>query len=255
MNSFIKFCKDRAKLNLTIDIVLLLLLMTMAGIGFLIKYVLLSGEKRNVIYGQNINLELLGMDRHQWGTIHLIISITFLVFILLHIIFHWKMIGCFFKRLIPQRVPRIIFSWGISALGLFLLLFAFAIEPNQVEYGNLYRHRERTAEMALEDVMMVVDTPEVKAAVKPHSVPAKLNTDHAKEHKHKADIDEYEVKGTQTLKQISTQYNVPSSYICKELGIPERFASERLGRLRKRYNFTMSDVSRAIAKYKNSDKQ
>jgi len=63
MNSFIKFCKDRAKLNLTIDIVLLLLLMTMAGIGFLIKYVLLSGEKRNVIYGQNINLELLGMDR------------------------------------------------------------------------------------------------------------------------------------------------------------------------------------------------
>ncbi|MDD2549271.1 MAG: hypothetical protein PHD00_04150, partial [Bacteroidales bacterium] len=71
MNNFIKFCRDRAKINLVVDIILFLLLMGMAGIGFLIKYTLLSGEKRNLLYGKNVNLELLGLDRHQWGTIHL----------------------------------------------------------------------------------------------------------------------------------------------------------------------------------------
>ena len=108
MNKIAKFFKDRVKLNLIIDIILFLLLMTMAGIGFLIKYTLISGEKQNIIYGTNTNLEFWGLDRHEWGTIHLIVSIIFVVFILLHIILHWKMIVCFLKRLIPTSVLMIL---------------------------------------------------------------------------------------------------------------------------------------------------
>ena len=62
MNKIAKFFKDRVKLNLIIDIILFLLLMTMAGIGFLIKYTLISGEKQNIIYGTNTNLEFWGLD-------------------------------------------------------------------------------------------------------------------------------------------------------------------------------------------------
>ncbi len=38
---------DQSKLNLNIDIIMLLLLMPLAGIGFLIKYFLIPGLQRN----------------------------------------------------------------------------------------------------------------------------------------------------------------------------------------------------------------
>ncbi|MHC4076764.1 MAG: DUF4405 domain-containing protein [Planctomycetota bacterium] len=60
----------RAKLNLIIDALLLLCLAGIAGIGFLIKYVLVPGYQRWEIYGRNVSLFLWGLDRHQWGTIH-----------------------------------------------------------------------------------------------------------------------------------------------------------------------------------------
>ncbi len=264
MNSFVKFCKDKAKLNLTIDIILFFLLMAMAGLGFLIKYTLLSGEKRNAIYGENINLELLGMDRHQWGTIHLIVSIAFVVFIVLHIIFHWKMVVCFFKRLIPKRSPRIIFSVLISVFGLFLFVFAFVLEPEQVQYGNLYRHRSVSTSDVLHEVLnnKVVNEAEVvstkTSAVNSLEVSQPVETVHEthpeheeKQHKNQTIIEEYEVLGSQSISYVAGKYGVPSSFICKELGISTSYQSQRLGRLRKRYNFSMSDVSRAIAKYKN----
>tara|TARA_R110002033_G_scaffold38827_3_gene78300 strand:+ start:2890 stop:3105 length:216 start_codon:yes stop_codon:yes gene_type:complete len=47
------------------------------GIGFLIKYTLISGKERNVIYGKNVELSLFGMDRHEWGYIHLVIAFVF----------------------------------------------------------------------------------------------------------------------------------------------------------------------------------
>ena len=264
MSSFIKFCRDRAKLNLTIDIILFLLLMAMAGMGFLIKYNLLSGEKRNAIYGENINLELLGMDRHQWGTIHLIVSIAFVVFILLHIISHWKMVVCFFKRLVPKRTPRIIFSIFISVFGLFLFVFAFVVEPRQVEYGNLYRHRTVSTSDVLRELpnTEVVNDAEVLSAktsainsakvTQQAEVIHKTHPEHdEKQHKNQNTIEEYEVLGSQSISHVAGKYGVPSSYICKELGISTSYQSERLGRLRKRYNFTMSDVSQTIAKFKN----
>ena len=271
MNNFIKFCKDRAKLNLVVDIILFLMLMSMAGIGFLIKYTLLSGEKRNILYGQNVNLELLGLDRHQWGTIHLIVSIVFIVFILLHILLHWKLIGCFFRRLFPKRIPRIVFVILLSVVSVFIFVFAFLFEPNVVEYGNLFRHRVDPAAVSLEDVLNTSN--EDFDLQQPQGVPKELSTQTAtpvkdvvvtqpkhegnnkqKTQKNRAEVEDYEVLGGQSLSGVSAKYGVPTQFLCNELNIPQKYASERLGRLRKRYDFTMSDVSRAVAKYLNSEK-
>ena len=51
-----KWC-NQSKLNLSIDIIMLLLLMPLAGIGFLIKYVLIPGIQRNERYGAGVELE------------------------------------------------------------------------------------------------------------------------------------------------------------------------------------------------------
>ena len=56
---------DKSKLNLIIDVIMLLLMMPIAGIGFMMKYVLVPGFERNVLYGNNVDLEFWGQTRHQ----------------------------------------------------------------------------------------------------------------------------------------------------------------------------------------------
>lgn len=258
MNSFMKFCRDKAKLNLLIDIFLLLFLMLMAGIGFLIKYVLVSGDKRNLIYGQNVNLELWGMDRHQWGTIHLIVSIAFLVLIILHIIFHWTMIICLFRRLIPKKNMRIAFSVFLIITALFFISSPLFVVPDKVDYKNLYRQRvlknaevirSRDADKSVNDIISN-DRPEADSKLNTQKS-SRSHTDVKDFESKKENVTEkYSVSGTQSLNNVASQYDVPCAFICNELNIPENMSYERLGRLRKKYGFKMSEVSKAISKYK-----
>ena len=132
---------DKSKLNLCIDIILLFLLMAMAGIGFLIKYVLLPGSERNQRYGSGVDLEFLGLTRHEWGTIHLVISIFFLVFIILHVILHWKMIVRIFKRMIPRKSLFVITASAIGAVSILLLILPLFVKPVVVERDHLQMNR------------------------------------------------------------------------------------------------------------------
>jgi hypothetical protein len=259
MNKLYQFCKDRSKLNMSIDIVMFLVLMAMAGIGLLIKYVLVSGVTRNAIYGDNIDLEFWGMDRHEWGTIHLYLSISFLVLIVLHIILHWKMILCILKRMIPHKGVRIAFEWFVSVLGVLLFLFAFIIQPEQVYHEHIYRHRTerfdgKTIAQQNDRDAQEVEVSEDKVEVKTSTIDKSVKHERtAKLEQHRSEVEEYEVNGTLTLQAVSEKYNVPSDFLCSELNIPKRFSNERLGRLRRRYGFTMSDVSQAISKYKKQN--
>lgn len=51
---------NRCSFNIIIDTVLLFLLLPMAGIGFLMKYILIAGEERLTQYGPFTDLEFLG---------------------------------------------------------------------------------------------------------------------------------------------------------------------------------------------------
>ena len=65
---------DKAKLNFVIDALQFLCLMALAGLGFLMKYVLLPVREARVKYGANVELTWLGWDRHDWGQIHLYLA-------------------------------------------------------------------------------------------------------------------------------------------------------------------------------------
>lgn len=234
---------QKSKLNIVIDIILLVLLVLMAGFGFLIKYVLLPGTQRNSKYGSNIDLEFLGMDRHQWGNIHLIISIIFIALIILHIILHWDMILCILDKMIPRKTVRNLLLATLTIFTITLFISPFLVSPVQVNHENNFRNRterlERAGREAITQKKVIIETQtplKEKIEVSTH--------DKAKE--------EYDVHGTQTIDEVSAQYNVPANYICKELKVSENNKYQRLGRLRKEYGFSMSEVSNAIAKYKNS---
>lgn len=258
MNTNKSILKDKAKLNLCIDFVLFLLLAAMAGIGLLIKYVLISGESRNLIYGDGINLLLWGLDRHEWGTIHLIISLVFIFFLVLHVIFHWGMILCLLRRLIPNRIGRIAFSTIITVLGILLFFFAFLITPTQVYHKHNFRNRTNNASPLINE-QELSPTPTIIDEEVTHEEQKAKKTEHKGgkiyQHKNRTIEEEYEVQGTYTLDYVAEKYNVSCLYLCNELNIPQNLSSQRLGRLRKRYNFAMTDVSRAIASYKKQRQQ
>jgi len=228
-------CKDKSKLNLSIDIIMLLLLLPVAGIGFLIKYVLIPGIQRNSIYGNNTDLEFLGLNRHQWGTVHLIFSIIFLVLLIIHIVLHWKMITCIFQRLIPYKPIRTAFTFLLTGLGFLLISFPLLVKPDVIQREPIHQNQEERNNYTYSPDTLDIDNPK-------HSI---NNVEYKK-----TLTEEYEVQGSMTLQYVSDKYNIPVDILASKLKIPKNLAGEKLGRLRKQYNFTMNDVRAIISKNK-----
>jgi hypothetical protein len=261
-----------------------ILLMAMAGIGLLIKYVLLPGVQRNLKYGNDIDLEYLGMDRHQWGSIHLIISITFLILIIIHILLHWKIVLCIFRRMMPGRTWQVVVTGSIAFISLLLISFSLLVRPEHVPHKTLYHGRESLSvgrhmgrEHQTLPVQVTDENTENPVMDEPYLVDRETVTEENQyvaespehqetagypEHRHETEIhehheayDEYEVSGNHTLQYVANRYDVSAAVICRDLKIPEHLAGERLGRLKKMYPFTMTDVRKSIYIYKRQNKQ
>lgn len=126
----------KPKLNLIIDALMLLCMAAMAGIGLLIKYVLVPGQARWAIYGRNVELYFRGLDRHQWGTIHLTIGLVLIALLVLHIVLHWGMVLAIYRCLIPSRLFRWIVLAILICLTVILLAFSCLVKP---EVGEIRR--------------------------------------------------------------------------------------------------------------------
>jgi hypothetical protein len=126
---------DKPKLNFIFDALMFLVMMAMAGLGFLMKYVLIPGKERWVKYGRNVDLTLLGWDRHDWGDLHLYLGFTLLGLLILHIILHWKQIVGLFQRLIPPE-RRTLILLVFLLLAALLIYFPFLMTPEVGELGR-----------------------------------------------------------------------------------------------------------------------
>ena len=231
---------QKSKFGIITYIILLVFLALMAGIGFLMKYVLLPGIQRNSKYGADINLEFLGMDRHQWGTIHLITSKIFITLIILHIILHWDMIICILDKMIQRKLVR---SWFLAILAIITLtqfINTFLASPALVSYENNYRNTAERVESEPNGMDPLHKTANVEAK--------KPIPDQSKTSRHSRAKEEYGVHGIQTINGVSVQFTIPAGFIGKELKISEGNQYQPLVRLRKGYGFTMSEVGNAIAK-------
>ena len=126
---------DKTKLNFITDAFMFLVIMAMAGLGFLMKYVLVPGRERWAKYGRNVNLTMFGWDRHDWGDIHLDLGLIFLGLLVLHTILHWRQIVGLFQKFVPaERRPWVLLIFVLLAV--FLIYFPFLLSP---EFGALGR--------------------------------------------------------------------------------------------------------------------
>lgn len=126
---------DKSKLNFIVDALMFLLVMAMAGLGFLMNNILVPGQERWVKYGRNVNLTLFGWDRHDWGDLHLDLGLIFLGLLVVHIILHWRQIVGLFQRFVPAE-RHILVLLVFVLLAVFLIYFPFLLSPEIGELGR-----------------------------------------------------------------------------------------------------------------------
>jgi hypothetical protein len=127
---------DKPKFNFILDASMFLCVMALAGLGFLMKYVLPSGRDVWTKYGSNLYLSWLGWDRHDWGDIHLYLALTLQILLVLHIILHWRQILGLFQRLVPDPRRRYRIALVFLILSLLLIYFPFLITPDSKARGR-----------------------------------------------------------------------------------------------------------------------
>ena len=230
---------NKSKLNFIIDIFMFICMTLIASIGFLIKFTLITGMESREIYGKNVDLLLFGMDRHQWGTIHLYIGFILLALLALHIFLHWKMIvGLYHKLIITPKTRKVSF-WTFIAVSFFLIASPFIVSPKVVEreHGKGYHSIRRGYENETEATM---NQPEDKLQSNSHG-------------KRTISGIAIEVRGYMTVAEVSQKYNVPVNIIMDQLGIPGSALSlQKIGKLRKMYGFEMTDIEKIIYEYRKS---
>jgi len=238
----------KAKINFIIDAIMFLLMGLLAGIGLLIKFVLVSGEERWIRYGRNVDIRFWGLDRHEWGEIHLYVAIVLVVFLVLHIVLHWNMIVCLYKRIIGNQKARILCGMTFMAVTLLLVLFPYFI---RVETSELASGRERFNNVSVNMNGSSTGESTQKIKSKKDKIELVADVQEKEEELHHHMGPSVEVKGLMTLSEVSRKYDVPSDYMKKKLDIPLSVSnSSRLGHLRKQYGFKMSELELIIANYK-----
>jgi len=238
--------KYKSKINFIIDILMFVVMMAIGGIGFLMKFILVPGSQRWEIYGDNVDLFLWGWDRHQWGSVHLILGYILLGLLVLHIVFHWSQIKSMFRNLIPKKSLRFTLTFLFVPISIVLFLFAFVMDfevvtPKRGEGG----HRAERSRPEVNESLVGKQKENVS------KISSEQDSPDEKDGHQESTI---EVVGSMSLKEVENKYNVPADAIKKFLGIPLSASdNESLGRLRRRYNFNMSEIGRFIEKYKGKN--
>ncbi|MCX8037726.1 MAG: DUF4405 domain-containing protein [Candidatus Sumerlaeia bacterium] len=237
--------------NFIIDTLLLLLTAFMTGKGLLLKYVLIPGRERQIVYGSNVELQMFGLDRHQWGTIHLYAGYAMIALVILHIILHWNVIPSMYRKLIAWRGLRTGVAIAYVVVCLLLVFFPFMIEPTVLEGGEgrglgggkgygRGKGAQRQAEQQPSAPAQAAEGTGQTAPPGSDAYSEKGSALHGERGKSSG------IKGYMTLGEAAGQYGVSPEELARELGIREAVSSNaRLGQLRQQYNFTMEDVATA----------
>lgn len=116
-----------------VSIFMLVLMAAVAGIGFLMKWTLPPGSAP---------LQILGMTRHEWGTVHLWISIALLLLLILHILLAWPQLACRFRLWIRSARARWVMGLGLIGLLIGLVSWPFVLKPDAREKGSVESFHE-----------------------------------------------------------------------------------------------------------------
>jgi hypothetical protein len=236
---------NKAKVNLVIDALLLLVMAAMLGIGLMIKYILITGEEKTIRYGANFRQTIFGMDRHDWGAIHLYIGYAMAGLLLLHIILHWKSIVAMFRNFIRNTAARISVLVFLVIASLILVLTPFVLKPQvDLQRKHLGRTNDKIGDMAVQDYRNNVP-------VENKQNNGENGDGHGRRSYKSMDLD---IKGYMTIADVCGEYKISEKYLIEKLKIPEGTdGNTRLRELKDRYGIRMGKIKEIIVN-KNSSR-
>lgn len=260
----------RQKINFIIDILMFLAIIVVSAIGLLLKYVLIHGSDRWLKYGDNVELTYLSLDRHQWGYIHWISSLVLIGLVVLHLVFHWTQIVCLVRRYLPTKKVRYASVGALLLVSLVLAISPFLLSVEVGEpvrgYRNEAIHGERNDGDRLNRNEGIGRNRD--GGIRLNRNQDGLNRDEGirssdidtihydyprgqrdESRQHSENQRSLDIEGFYTIFEVAEKYNVSSAKLKEMLGIPVSASNnERLGRLRRTYDFSMSDVEKCVLK-------
>jgi hypothetical protein len=235
-----------------VDTLLFLCIVAIALIGFLMGFFLPKGP-----LAREASKYFLGLHRHQWGNIHFYLSIAFVALVIIHLTLSWKWIKGKARQLFKNRWAVMLGSTAAASL---LILFLFWILYPKVpgayeDYGTRAKSKARHQELMEEGFPHPEETVfyrETKEKIEPQEKQVKKEE---AEHEEKLtrgrmseDVSGILITGQMTLLDIENKTGIPARKIADKLGLPLNIPlNERIGRLRRRYLFTMQEVRDVIA--------
>jgi multisubunit Na+/H+ antiporter MnhB subunit len=193
-----------------VDSLMFICIAGIAMIGILLAFFIPQGPS-----SPESSKYFLNLHRHQWGNIHLYLSISFVLLVIIHITLDWKWIKARSGQIFKRGWKMALLSTALASL---LVLFFFWIfypkEPRVYEEYGLHESSSGEAETF------------------PGTHDQGILT----------------VTGQMSLSQIEKQTGVSAQKIIEKLDLPVNVSvHENLGRLRRRYGFSITEVRDIVA--------
>jgi len=158
--------------------------------------------------------KIWGLDRHEWGGLHFWISVVFFSLLVAHLLLHWRWIVCIVAG---QSREGSGVRVGLGIVGLFAL-------------GAL----------------------SISLFITPVEKNTKIANSNSILSKHK--YEDIQIRGSMTLLEVEKATGVPVNHIIETMKLPTSISGEeRLGILKRTYEFEINDVREVIRKYKNKE--
>lgn len=244
---------SRTGLKYLVDTLMFLCVLGAAGIGLMMGFVIPEGSA-----AKSASKFFLGIHRHQWGNIHLFLSIAFTALLVVHLVLSWSWVKGKAGQIFGKAWKA---ALGLTLLAAFLVPFLFWLaapknDPAYAEYGagvGLRWRQEAALGSAAKAPLPVPDDPAgVAPGAAPEAAPGaepvtdeppKTVAGHSEQ-----DTAAAVISGQMTLRDVERATGVPARDIVAKLGLPEDVPlDESLGRLRRRYGFEIEQVRVVVA--------
>jgi len=241
---------NRTDWKYLIDTPLFLCTVGIVVIGVLLGFVIPEGS-----LGPGQSKYFLGVHRHQWGHIHLWLSLTFTALLIIHIVLAWGWIKGKAKGLFG-RIWKTALELTVLAAVIVPLVFWAVSSKNDAAYAEFGQGQRgaasdrqtrgpssRSGAEARPEAPVGTPDRRGEAAVEPD-----VHGDKNMAGRMEAPSAEAVVTGRMTLREIEQNKGISADDLAAKIGLPEGVSQdETLGKLRQIYGFDMQAVRDATA--------
>jgi hypothetical protein len=211
-----------------VDTLLFICIVGIAIIGTLLAFFIPKGPS-----ALESSKYFLNLHRHQWGNIHLYLSLTFIFLVIIHLTLDWKWVTTRAGKIFKKGWKAALLSTAlVSILVIFLFWIFYPKEPGAYEeygrgsgrgVGRVYSQETNTAhhyDLGAQDKSLIT------------------------------------VTGKMTLPDLEKTTRIPVPRIIEALRLPSNVSEkETLGRLGKKYGFTMVELRDVLTLLMNEEQE